>query len=81
MFPVFASLLCSGGMLLFTRGPAAGVAPGKFAGETLFHASLDAGEYCALLPHTGCRVVLHVVQGPACGGHTVWLARRTAAKR
>lgn len=81
MFPVFATLLPLGGMLLFTSGPAAGVALGKFAGETLFHASLDAGEYRALLARAGFLVVLHVVEDPACGGHTVWLARRTAAQR
>jgi len=79
MFPVFARHLRPGGVLLFTSGPGAGVALGEFAGEALFHASLDAVEYRALLARTGFEVALHVVEDPACGGHTVWLARRTAA--
>ncbi len=81
MFPTFARHLRPGGMLLFTSGPAAGVALGEFAGETLFHASLDACEYRALLAQSGFQVMLHVVEDPACGGHTVWLARRTVAAR
>jgi len=81
MFPVFARHLRPGAVLLFTSGPAAGVAIGEFAGEALFHASLDAVEYRDLLARAGFEVVLHVVEDPACGGHTVWLARRTAEVR
>ena len=38
-----------GGPLLFTSGPSAGVAMGTLEGDPLYHASLDAAEYRALL--------------------------------
>jgi hypothetical protein len=75
MFPVFWWHIAPGGVLLFTSGPKAGVAIGETFGEELFHASLDADEYRALLASTGFRVVCHTVEDPHCGMHTVWLAR------
>lgn len=76
MFAVFDRHIGPRGALLFTSGPAHGVALGEFAGEPLHHASLDPEEYCALLGRHGFAVVEHVVEDPQCGGHTVWLARR-----
>lgn len=76
MFGVFAAHAAPGAALLFTSGPADGIAIGTFEGEPLYHASRDAGEYRALLDRNGFQVVAHAVEDPSCGGHTVWLARR-----
>ncbi|GAA0578241.1 class I SAM-dependent methyltransferase [Craurococcus roseus] len=75
MFPVFRSHAAPGAALMFTSGPAHGVAMVQFRGEPLYHASLDAAEYRALLAANGFEVAAHAVEDPACGGHTVWLAR------
>jgi len=47
---------------------------GSFAGEPLYHASLDRDEYRALLNANGFDVVAHVAEDPTCGRRTVWLA-------
>jgi SAM-dependent methyltransferase len=75
MFAVFRDHAAPGAALLFTSGPRAGVAMGTFAGEPLYHASLDPDEYRALLAAHGFAVVAHVPEDPACGAHTVWLAQ------
>lgn len=75
MFAVFAAHAAPNAALMFTSGPAHGEAIGSFAGERLYHASLDAAEYRSLLDRNGFRVVSHVVEDPGCGGHTVWLAQ------
>jgi hypothetical protein len=49
---------------------------GVLQGEPLYHASLDASEYRALLDANGFDVVAHAVEDPGSGGHTVWLAQR-----
>lgn len=74
MFPIFARHMRQGGRLLFTSGPANGVAMGQLYGEPLYHASLDAEEYRSLLRANGFAVLRHAIEDPACGGHTVWLA-------
>jgi SAM-dependent methyltransferase len=75
MFSVFRDHIAPGGGLMFTSGPAHGEAIGAFRGEPLYHASLDGAEYRALLDAYGFDVVAHVVEDPACGGRTVWLAK------
>lgn len=75
MFPVFRAHAAPRAALMFTSGPAQGVAMGTFEGEPLYHASLDAAEYRALLEANGFAVVAHAVEDPHCGGHTVWLAQ------
>ncbi len=75
MFAVFRDHAAPGAALMFTSGPRAGVAMGTFEGEPLYHASLDPDEYRALLAAHGFAVVSHVPEDPACGAHTVWLAR------
>jgi SAM-dependent methyltransferase len=75
MFPVFRAHATPRAALMFTSGPAYGEAIGDLGGEPLYHASLDAAEYRSLLDRNGFRVVAHVVEDPACGGHTVWLAQ------
>lgn len=76
MFPVFAQHAATGAPLLFTSGPQAGVAMGEIYGHTLHHASLDTAEYEALLAANGFTVLLHQIEDPGCGKHTVWLAQR-----
>lgn len=75
MFPVFRRHAAPHAALMFTSGPAHGEAIGSFGGEPLYHASLDPAEYRALLDENGFRVISHVAEDPACGGHTIWLAQ------
>jgi SAM-dependent methyltransferase len=75
MFPIFRAHAAPKAALMFTSGPAHGEAIGSFAGEPLYHASLDAAEYRLLLDRNGFHVVAHVVEDPDCGGHTIWLAQ------
>lgn len=77
MFAVFRDHAAPGSALMFTSGPAHGEVMGTFEGEPLYHASLAAEEYRALLHAHGFRVVRHVADDPACGGHTIWLAQRS----
>ena len=76
MFAAFADHTAPGAPLMFTSGTAAGEAIGEFEGEPLFHASLDTADYAALLDTHGFDVVEHRIDDAACGGATVWLARR-----
>jgi len=79
MFPVFAAHVEPGGTLMFTSGPAHGVAMGVLFGEPLFHASLAPEEYRLQLDTQGFDVLRHQAEDPGCGGRTVWLARRRSA--
>lgn len=76
MFPIFRAHAAPGAALMFTSGPAHGEAIGTLEGEPLYHASLDPAEYRALLDTNGFDVAGHAVEDPACGGRTIWLARR-----
>lgn len=78
MFPIFARHAAPGAVLLFNSGPSAGEQIGRYQGEPLYHASLDAYEYRALLGDNGFDVVAHALTDPDCGQRTVWLARRRA---
>jgi len=75
MFPIFRSHAAPDAALMFTSGPDHGEAIGSFEGEALYHASLAGADYRALLDENGFAVVAHMVEDPACGRHTVWLAR------
>ncbi|MEA4854838.1 MAG: class I SAM-dependent methyltransferase [Solidesulfovibrio sp.] len=79
MFPAFGELVAPGGLLLFTSGPAHGRSDGVMDGVTFAHYSLSAGEYRERLGRCGFEVLVHRVEDPDCGGHTVWLARKAAA--
>ena len=48
---------------------------GTLEGEPLYHASLDAAEYRALLAAHGFAVVAHAIEDPTCDRHTIWLAQ------
>lgn len=75
MFSVFREHAACGAPLLFTTGTGHGEAIGSYEGESLYHASLSAGEYRILLETYGFRVLAHVAEDPSCGRHTVWLAQ------
>lgn len=75
MFPVFARHAAKECLLLFTSGPSNGEAIGTFHGQELYHSSLDPEEYEQLLDDGGFDVLVHKVEDPDCGGHTVWLAQ------
>lgn len=76
MFAVFAAHASNSAVLMFNTGPAYGEAIGTYRGDPLYHASLDAVEYRALLARFGFEVTAHVVEDLQAGGRTVWLARR-----
>jgi SAM-dependent methyltransferase len=77
MFPRFSKHTAGGGALIFTSGTTEGGAiGGDLCGDRLYHASLNTDEYARLLDRHCYDVVLHRVQDPACGGHTVWVAQR-----
>ncbi|MGH6816528.1 MAG: class I SAM-dependent methyltransferase [Hyphomicrobiaceae bacterium] len=75
MFPVFRAHAAAKAALMFTSGPSFGEAIGTYKNEPLYHGSLDAAEYRTLLAENSFAVVSHVVEDPACGRHTVWLAQ------
>ena len=77
MFPIFAEHAAQGAALMFTSGREHGVAMGELNGEPLYHASLDPAEYRRLLAANGFEVVSQVFDDPGCGGHSVWLARKS----
>ena len=75
MFPRFAAHSRQGAPLMFTSGWSRGEAIGEWQGEPLYHASLDAEAYRALLAESGFELLDHVVRDPECGEATVWLSR------
>ena len=75
MFPIFREHAAPQAVLMFTSGPAEGEAIGSYRGEPLYHASLSAEEYRALLNANGFSVRAHGVEDPECGHRTVWLAQ------
>ncbi|TNC71374.1 class I SAM-dependent methyltransferase [Rubellimicrobium roseum] len=77
MFPVFAAHLAPGGVLLFTSGPEAGEAIGRIGESDLYHASLSPQEYRSLFDTHGFEELGFWPEEPACGGRTIWMARRT----
>jgi SAM-dependent methyltransferase len=75
MFDIFRAHAAPHDALMFTSGTVHGEAIGTFQGEPLYHGSLDTAEYRSLLHQNGFAVVSHVVEAPANGGRTVWLAQ------
>jgi SAM-dependent methyltransferase len=79
-FPRLSRHTAAGGVFMFTSGTTEGAAVGgDLFGDRLYHGSLDTDEYARLLDRHGYDVVLHNVEDVACGGHTVWIARRRHA--
>jgi SAM-dependent methyltransferase len=75
MFDIFRAHAAPHAALMFTSGTVHGEAIGTFQGEPLYHGSLDTAEYRSLMHQNGFAVVSHVVEAPANGGRTVWLAQ------
>ncbi len=78
--PQMISQCADNGRILFTSGPVAGEVYGTLNGEPLYHASLGAEEYRAILADSGFEVLRHAVNDPDCGNHTIWLAGRRDSK-
>jgi SAM-dependent methyltransferase len=77
MFSVFDQHAASSAVLMFNSGPAEGEAVGEYRGDPLYHASLSADEYRALLHDIGFTVMAHVANDWSTGGgRTVWIAKR-----
>lgn len=79
LFGVLAAHLEPGGVLMFTSGGLHGERIGAWRGEPLYHGSLSPAEYRAALAGAGFVVLDHVQDDAACGGATVWLARRSVS--
>jgi hypothetical protein len=77
MFRIFRAHAAPNAALMFTSGTSDGVAMGTYGGEPLYHASLAADAYRALLAEHGFEVVANVFDDPQTGGHSIWLARRS----
>jgi SAM-dependent methyltransferase len=75
MFPIFKAHAELNAPLMFTSGPSHGHVIGTYQGEPLYHGSLDESEYRSLLSANGFHVLSYVVDDPACGRHTIWLAQ------
>ena len=76
MFATFSKHTVPGGVLVITSGTSEGEEiGGNLFGDVLYHASLDSDEYARLLDRHGYNVILHRVEDPDCGGHTVWVAQ------
>lgn len=77
MFDVFARHAAPSTVLMFNSGPDHGEVVGEYRGDPLYHASLSADEYKALLGSIGFKVCAHAVEDwKTGGGRTVWIARR-----
>lgn len=76
LFARFQAHAAPGAALMFTSGKAEGQAIGDLEGDPLYHGSLGAEEYRALLDTAGFDVVDHIVDDPSCDSRTVWLARQ-----
>jgi trans-aconitate methyltransferase len=75
MFATFAAHCAPRAALMFTSGHIAGEAIGQVADAPIYHASLDPGEYRALLAENGFTVLRYTPEDPTCGQHTIWLAQ------
>jgi trans-aconitate methyltransferase len=75
MFRIFAVHAAPAAVLMFNAGFGHGEAVGSYRGDPLYHASLDASEYEALLADFGFELIEHSISDPAKGGRISWLAR------
>lgn len=75
MFKIFAVHAAPAAILMFNAGLGRGEAVGSYRGDPLYHASLGASEYQALLTDFGFELIEHSINDPAKGGRIFWLAR------
>ena len=76
MFARFEAHAAPSAPLMFTSGDHEGEAIGRLEGDALYHGSLDADAYRALLAASGFHVVAHISRDAGCVHRTVWLARQ-----
>src|SRR5580700_4454211 len=62
MFAVFRAHAAPSAALMFNAGPSHGEGIGSYRGDPLYHASLSAEEYEALIDGSGFDVVAHAVE-------------------
>jgi SAM-dependent methyltransferase len=79
MFGIFAARAAPAAILIFNAGFGHGEAVGSYRGDPLFHASLDASEYEALLADFGFELIEHSINDPAEGGRIFRLARAASS--
>lgn len=75
MFRIFAAHIQPSGLLIFTSGVKHGEVWSEMNGHRFYHASLSTDEYQRLLHQHGFHTLMHKVEDPACGDHTVWVAQ------
>lgn len=75
MFPIFEAHTKPGSILVFTAGPQEGEVWSNNGGENLYHTSLSTKEYNQLLQQYHFEVIIHKIEDPNCGDHTVWVAK------
>ena len=75
MFEIFALHAAPATILMFNAGVDHGEAVGSYRGDPLYHASLAASEYQALLADSGFELIEHSINDTAKGGRIFWLAR------
>ena len=75
MFRIFAAHAAPSALLMFNAGPGRGEIVGSYRGDPLYHASLGASEYKALLESFGFELIEHSINDMAKGGRIFWLAR------
>jgi O-methyltransferase involved in polyketide biosynthesis len=77
-FATIAAHAGPGCALLFNSGTEAGESVSRNFGAPLYHASLSAAAYGALLEEHGFAPLRHIVHDPDCGDRAIWLAQRRA---
>lgn len=75
MFRIFDSHIKSKGLLVLTTGPEYSEVYSNMSGYEFYHASLDTSEYEKLLAEHNFKVLVHKIEDPKCGDHTVWIAQ------
>lgn len=78
MFAIFSRHVRPGGALMFTSGHEAEEVIGEWQGEALYHGSLSPNEYRSRLDTAGFDLRAHILDDPACGNATIWLAQKRA---
>jgi cyclopropane fatty-acyl-phospholipid synthase-like methyltransferase len=73
---LFADHLTSDGSLLLTIGHESGEVTGTVEGEKVYHSSLTATEYRAILNTVGFNRIEIELKDESCGSHSILLAKR-----
>ncbi len=76
--PLFDKQLSAKGSLMLTIGHISGEVTGTVAGEEVYHASLEADEYRAILESLGFDEIEIKLQDESCGQSSILLATKTS---